>query len=272
VRNAYCSHGLRSSFSRNLSFCIIQIMKLNYLMVLCVGFGLTCFAEAEKSESQKKIDSLISWSQVKSEKVDAATLTKDQLKDIWKKQISEMYFVASDGTLQQDKKYEWRVDKGWSMKTNDWAGLSMRTSFTVKRNVGDGIWLAAKDSGATLYVKPKMESDFSEGLKTNAFLNMMGGSKTIESESGVKLKITYHEVTEISYRRPAFEDFNFLLENGKSFSVVLPKKVTCPACLGTGSVKTTKKMGTRSMAVTEFCKTCNNRKTVDLPLLSTLAK
>jgi hypothetical protein len=247
-------------------------MNTQLLTLLCLGVTFTCFAEAEKSESQKKIDSLVINSSIRPEKVDAATLTKDQLKDIWKKQISEMYYVASDGTLQQDKEYGWRSDKGWCMKTNNWAGLSMRTSFTVKRNVGDGIWLATKDSGATLYVKPKTDTDFSEGLKTNVFLNMVPGSKTIESENGVKLKITYHEVTEISYRRPAFEDFNFLLENGKSFSVVLPKKVTCPACNGTGSVKTTKKMGARYMPVTEFCKTCNNRKTVDLPLLSTLAK
>jgi hypothetical protein len=80
-------------------------MKINYLMVLCVGFGLTCYSQTGKSESQKKIDALISWSRVKPEKVDAATLSPEQLKDIWKKQISEMYYVASDGTLQQDKEY-----------------------------------------------------------------------------------------------------------------------------------------------------------------------
>ena len=148
----------------------------------------------------------------------------------------------------------------------------MRTSFTVKRSVGDGIWLATKDSGTTIYVKPKNENDFSSGLTTNAYLNMMPRSYTMESESGVKVKAHYYEVKEVSFRRPTCEDVMFLLENGKSFSVVLPRKVTCPACNGTGSVKATKKVGARYMNVTEFCKTCNTRKTVEIPLLCTLAK
>lgn len=247
-------------------------MKIIYCTMLLVGLSLTCFSQTEKSETQKKIDALISWSQVKPEKVDTATLTPQQLKDVWKKQISEMYYIGTDGTLREDKKYEWRSDKGWSMRTNDWSGLSMRTSFTVKRSVGDGVWLATKDSGSPLYVKPKTDSDFSDGLKTNVYLNMIPGSHSIQSDSGVKLNIHYYAVTEISFRRPAFEDFMFLLENGKSFSVVLPQKKPCPVCNGTGSVKTSKKVGVRYMPVTEFCKACNTRKTVEIPLLCTLAK
>lgn len=245
-------------------------MKISYVTILLVGMGLTCYSQTGKSESQKKIDSLISWSHVKPEKVDAATLSPEQLKDIWKKQISEMYYVASDGTLQQDKEYIWRSDKGWSMRTN--AFVLKQTAFTVKRSVGNDIWLATRDLGQTIYVKPINQSDFAEGLKTNAYLNSISVSQTIESENGVKLKVRYHDIINVTYRRPAFEDFNFLLENGKSFSVVLPRKITCPTCEGTGSVKTSKKMGTRYMEVTEFCKTCNNRRSIDLPLLCTLSK
>ncbi len=240
--------------------------------MLLVGLSLTCFSQTEKSEIQAKINDLISHSVFTPEKVNAATLSPQQLKDIWKKQISEMYFIGNDGTLREDKKHEWRSDKGWSMRTNDWSGLSMRTSFTVKRSVGDSIWLATKDSGETIYVKPIRESDFSDGLKTNVYLNMIPGSHSIQSDSGVKLKIYYHAVTEVSFKRPAFEDFMFLLENGKSFSVVLPQKRPCPVCNGTGSVKTSKKIGLRYMPITEFCEACNTRKTVEIPLLCTLAK
>jgi hypothetical protein len=249
-------------------------MKIIYLTMLLAGMGVTCYSQTGKSEGQKKIDSLISWSQLKPEKVDAATLSPEQLKDIWKKQISEMYYIYNDGSLRQDKKYEWRSETGWSMRTNStsWETFSSKTSFTVKRSVGDGIWLATKDSGTTIYVKPKNENDFTSGVATNVYLNMMTGSHTIESESGVKLKINYHEVKEVSFRRPTCEDVMFLLENGKSFSVVFPRKVTCPSCSGTGSVKTAKKVGARYMDVTEFCKTCNTRKTVEITLLCTLAK
>ena len=242
--------------------------------MLLAGLSLTCFSQTEKSETQKKIDALISWSQVKPEKVDASTLSPEQLKDVWKKQISEMYYVSPDGTLRADKEYSWRIDKGWSMRTNSisWETWSRKQDFTIKRNLGDGIWLATKESGETIYVKPIRESDFSDGLKTNAYLKLNQGNHTVESENGVKLKIHFYEMTEVSFRRPAFEDFMFLLENGKSFSVVLPQKKPCPVCNGTGSVKTTKKVGVRYMPVTEFCKACNTRKTVEIPLLCTLAK
>jgi hypothetical protein len=249
-------------------------MKILYLMMLLVGLSLTCFSQTEKSESQKKIDSQIIISQLRPEKVDAATLSPDQLKDIWKKQISEMYYVSSEGTLRTDKKQEWRSEKGWCIRTNSTSleTLSRKVSFTVKRSLGDGIWLATKDSDETIYVKPIRDGDFSDGLKTNAYLSILSGSHTIESESGIKLKARYHEVTEVSFRRPTFEDFMFLLENGKSFSVVLPRKVTCPSCNGTGSVKGAKKVGAKYMSATEFCKSCNTRKTVEIPLLCTLAK
>jgi len=242
--------------------------------MLLAGMGLTCYSQTGKSEGQKKIDSLISWSQLKPEKVDAVTLPPEQLKDIWKKQIREMYYINADGSLRQDKKYEWRSEKGWCMRTNSTSmeTFSRKSSFTVKRSVGEGIWLATKDSDETIYVKPVRDSDFSDGLKTNVYLSILGGSHTIESESGVKLKINYHEVKEVSFRRPTCEDVMFLLENGKSFTVVFPRKVTCPSCSGTGSVKTAKKVGARYMDVTEFCKTCNTRKTVEIPLLCTLAK
>jgi hypothetical protein len=250
----------------------VCIMKVFYVTLLLAGMSLTCYSQTGKSEGQKKIDALISFTQVKPEKVDAATLSPEQLKDIWKKQISQMYYINADGSLSQDKKYEWRSEKGWCMNTNAWSGLSMRTRFTVKRRVGDGIWLATKDSGTTIYVKPKNENDFSSGLTTNVYLSIIGGSHTIESESGVKVKIVYQEVKEVTFRRPTLEDVTFLLENGKSFSIVWPKKVTCPDCNGTGSVKSSKKTGTRYMSVTEFCKTCNTRKTVEIPLLCTVAK
>jgi hypothetical protein len=248
------------------------IMKVVYVTLLLAGMSLMCYSQTGKSERQKKIDLLISLSRGKPEKVDAATLTPEQLKDIWKKQISQMYYIYDDGSLRQDKKYEWQSEKGWCMNTNAWSGLSMLTRFTVKRSVGEGIWLATKDSGATIYVKPKNENDFSSGLTTNVYLNMLTGHHTIESESGVKVKINYHDVTEVTFRRPTNEDVTFLLENGKSFSIVLPRKVTCPDCNGTGSVKSSKKMGTRYMDVTEFCKTCNTRKTIEIPLLCTLSK
>lgn len=249
-------------------------MKIIYVTLLLAGMGLTCYSQTGKSEGQKKIDSLISWSQLKPEKVDAATLPPEQLKDIWKKQISEMYYIHDDGGLRQDKKYEWRSEKGWCMRTNSTSmeTFSRKSSFTVKRSLGEGIWLATKDSGETIYVKPIRESDFSDGLKTNAYLSILSGSHSIESESGVKVKAHYYEVKEVSFRRPTCEDVMFLLENGKSFSVVFPRKVTCPSCSGTGSVKTAKKVGARYMDVTEFCKTCNTRKTVEIPLLCTLAK
>jgi hypothetical protein len=249
-------------------------MKIIYLTLLLAGMSLTCYSQTGKSEGQKKIDVLISRSISSPEKVDAATLTPEQLKDIWKKQISQMYYINADGSLSQDKKYEWRSEKGWCMRTNSTSmeTFSRKSSFTVKRSVGDGIWLAKKDSDETIYVKPIRDSDFSDGLKTNVYLSILGGSLTIESESGVKMKINYYEVKEVSFRRPTSEDVTFLLENGKSFSIVWPKKVTCPDCNGTGSVKSSKKMGTRYMSVTEFCKTCNTRKTVEIPLLCTLSK
>ena len=242
--------------------------------MLLVGMGLTCYSQTGKSEGQKKIDALISHSTSSPEKVDAATLSPEQLKDIWKKQISEMYYINADGSLRQEKNYAWRSEKGWCVRTNStsFETFSSKASFTVKRSLGDGIWLATKDSGATIYVKPLRESDFSGGLKTNAYLSILGRSHTVESENGVKLKINYHEVTEVTFRRPAFEDLMFLLENGKSFSVVFPRKLTCPSCNGTGNVKTAKKVGARYMDVTEFCKTCNNRRTIEIPLLCTLAK
>ena len=249
-------------------------MKMIYVTLLLAGMSLTCYSQTGKSERQKKIDALISLSGGKPETVDAATLSPEQLKDIWKKQISEMYYINADGSLRQDKNYEWRSEKGWCMRTNSTSleTFSRKSIFTVKRNIGDGIWLAKKDSDETIYVKPIRDSDFSDGLKTNVYLSILGGSHTIESESGVKVKIYYQEVKEVSFRRPTCEDVTFLLENGKSFSVVLPRKVTCPDCSGTGSVKTSKKMGTRYMEVTEFCKTCNTRKTVEIPLLCTLSK
>ena len=242
--------------------------------MLLVGFSLTCFSQTEKSETQAKIDALISQSVFSPEKVDAATLSPPQLKDIWKKQISEMYYVGADGNLSQDKKYEWRSEKGWCMRTNStsWETLSRKASFIVKRSVGDGIWLATKDSDETIYVKPIRDGDFSDGLKTNVYLSILPGLHIVESENGVKLNVHYYKVTEVSFRRPAFEDFMFLLENGKSFSVVLPQKKPCPVCDGTGSLKTSKKIGLRYMPVTEFCKACNTRKTVEIPLLCTLAK
>jgi hypothetical protein len=249
-------------------------MKIVYCTMLWVGFSVTCFAQTEKSETQAKIDALIAHSASSPEKVDASTLSPEQLKDVWKKQISEMYYVSSEGTLRTDKKQEWRSEKGWCVRTNATSleALSRKVSFTVKRSLGDGIWLATKDSDETIYVKPIRDGDFSDGLKTNVYLSILSGSHTIESESGIKLKARYHEVTEVSFRRPTFEDFMFLLENGKSFSVVLPRKVTCPVCNGTGSVKTAKKVGARYMPATEFCKACNTRKTVEIPLLCTLAK
>jgi len=245
-----------------------------YVTLLLTGMSLTCYSQTGKSEGQKKIDALISLSGGKPEKVDAATLSPEQLKDIWKKQISEMYYINADGSLRQEKNYEWRSEKGWCMRTNSLSmeTFSRKSSFTVKRSVGEGIWLAKNDSDETIYVKPIRDSDFSDGLKTNVYLSILGGSHTIESESGVKVKINYQEVKEVSFRRPTFTDVTFLLENGKSFSVVLPRKVTCPDCNGTGSVKSSKKMGTRYMDVTEFCKTCNTRKTIEIPLLCTLAK
>lgn len=242
--------------------------------MLLVGLSLTCFSQTDKSETQAKIDALIAHSVFSPEKVNAATLSSQQLKDIWKKQVSEMYYIGADGALKEDKKYEWRSDKGWSMRTNSisWETWSRKQGFTIKRNLGDGIWLSTNDSGETIYVKPLKDSDFSDGLKTNAYLKLSTVSHTVESENGVKLKIHYYEVTEVTYRRPAYEDFTFLLENGKSFSVVLPQKKPCPVCSGTGSVKTSKKVGVRYMPVTEFCKACNTRKTVEIPLLCTLAK
>ena len=249
-------------------------MKTQLFILLCFGISFACFSQTEKSESQKKIDSLIVTSQLHPEKVDAVTLSPELLKDIWKKQISEMYYVGADGNLSQDKKYEWRSEKGWSMRTNSvsWETWSRKQGFTIKRNLGDSIWLSTNDSGETIYVKPLKDSDFSDGLKTNAYLNLFSGSHTVESENGVKLNVHYYKVTEVSFRRPAYEDFTFLLENGKSFSVVLPRKVTCPSCNGTGSVKGAKKFGAKYMSATEFCKTCNTRKTVEIPLLCTLAK
>jgi len=250
----------------------VCIMKISYVTMLLVVMGLTCYSQTTKYESQKKIDALISHSASSPEKVDATTLTPEQLKDIWKKQISQMYYICDDGSLQQDKTYAWRSEKGWCMNTNAWSGLSVLTRFTVKRSLSEGIWLATKDSGQTIYVKPIREGEFSDGLKTNVYLNIIPKIHTVESESGVKVKINYHDVTEVTFRRPTFEDVSFLLENGKSFSIVWPKKVTCPDCNGTGSVKSSKKMGTRYMDVTEFCKTCNTRKTIEIPLLCTLSK
>ncbi len=249
-------------------------MKIIYATMLLAGLSLTCFSQTEKSESQTKIDALIVHSTSSPEKVDAATLSPEQLKDIWKKQVCEMYYINADGSLRQDKKYEWRNDKGWCMRTNStsWETWSRKESFTIKRNLGDGIWLATKDAGATIYVKPIRDSDFSDGLKTNAYLNLFSGSHTVESENGVKLNVHYYNVTEVAFRRPAYEDLTFLLENGKSFSVVLLRKISCPSCNGTGSVKTAKKVGARYMSATEFCKSCNTRKTVEIPLLCTLAK
>jgi len=202
--------------------------------MLLVGFSLTCFSQTEKSEIQAKINDLISPSVYTPEKINAATLSPQQLKDIWKKQISEMYYINADGSLMQDKKYEWRSDKGWCMRTNSLSSetLSRKASFTVKRSLGDGIWLATKDSDETIYVKPIRDGDFSDGLKTNAYLSILSGLHTVESENGVKLNVHYYKVTEVSFRRPVYEDFTFLLENGKSFTVVLPQKSPVQSATG----------------------------------------
>jgi len=244
--------------------------KLNTVMLVLV-MGLICFVQTGWSDAQEQLDSIAFNSLLSHEKIDASSLSKIQLQDIWNKQVSKMYFIGKDGNLLSDKQYEWRKEKGWCLGTN-MVNSCKSTNLTVKRGVGEGLWLAEDNSRNTIYVKPVRENVFFDGLKTNVFLNIVTQPAAIESDSGVKLNVSYYNVEELEVRRPTFKEFLFLLENGKSFTVVLPKSMTCPICNGTGSAKTTRKVGTRLMPVTEFCKTCNSRKTIALPLLSTLAK
>ncbi len=239
--------------------------------MLVLVMGLICFVQTGWSDAQEQLDFIVMKSRSSPEKIDASSLSKIQLQDIWNKQICKMYFLGEDGTLINDKQYEWRSEKGWCLSTNT-VGFCKRTNLTIKRGVGEGLWLAEDDSRKTIYVKPVRENVFFDGLKTNVFLQMVPKLTAIESDSGVKLNVSYHTVEELEFRRPTFKEFLFLLENGKSFTVVLPKSMTCPICNGTGSAKTTRKVGTRLMPVTEFCKTCNSRRKIELPLLYTLAK
>ncbi len=242
-------------------------MKIYFVIAFVLGVISHCCSQTVKEEWQQKQNVLISSSRVDPEKIDSSSLSTEQLKDIWKKQISEMYFVAEDGTVRTDKAYAWDQKSGWTM-SKSMVGLTKWTNLTIKRGVEEGLWLAEVTPKQTIYVKPLKPDDFADGMNTQVYISMLPKSAEIRSDSGVKLNVLYYEVSEQAFKRPTYEDFVFLLENGKSFTIVFPKKVVCPNCNGTGTAETTR----NNMRVKGFCQACNNRKSVMLSLLSTLSK